>query len=548
MINIEKKFDELMKLPAETEVVEWKEAKTNFDFRKLGKYFSALSNEANLKEKKAAWLLFGIKNNKTIVGTSFRTNRVDLDSLKLEISKKTTTNISFVEIYEIKKEGKRIILFKIPPAPQGIPIGWDGHFYSRHGESLSPLIIEKMERIRNQKKQKDWSAIICPESSIDDLDIKAIKKAKQGFITKNPRISKEEIQSWDNPTFLNKSGLTIKGKITHSTILLLGKSESEHYLSHGTSKISWILKGQDGIEKDYEHFTCPLILSVTNIHNKIRNLKYRYISDNTLFPDEVDKYDPLTIREALNNAIVHQDYKMGGKINIVENEEGSLIFSNLGSFIPETIENVIEADSPSEYYRNQFLANAMVNINMIDTIGSGIKKMFISQKKKFFPLPEYDLSKNKVKLTIIGKVLDMKYARKLAQIPNLDLKTIIALDKVQKRKDLTKYENKELKKQGLIEGKRPNLHISSIVAKKTSTQGDYMKMKGIEDEYAQKMILDYLKKFSAAQRKDFEKMLLGKLPDILDEQQKKNKVKNILQKLKKEGKIKLLKNRSWSLV
>ncbi len=547
MTEIIEKFNELMSLPGETEVVEWKEAKNGFDFRKIGKYFSALSNEANLKNKKSAWLIFGIKNSKDIVGTKFRKNRVDLDSLKSEVAQKTTTNISFLEIYEIEKEGKRIILFEIPPAPQGIPIAWSGHFYARDGEVLAPLGIDKIERIRNQKKQKDWSMEICYEASINDLDLGAIKKAKQGFIRKHPRISKKEAQQWNTITFLNKVGLTINGQITRAAIILLGKPESEHFVSPGTTKISWILKDQNGTEKDYEHFTCPLILSVTDVYKKIRNLRYRYIADHTLFPDEIDRYDPVTIREALNNAIVHQDYEMGGKINIVENEDNSLIFSNLGSFIPKTVENVIETDSPSEYYRNKFLANAMVKINMIDTIGSGIKKMFISQKNKFFPLPEYDLSNNRVKLTIIGKVLDIKYARKLAQIPSLDLKTIMALDKVQKRKKITSEENKTLRKMRLIEGKSPNLYISSIVAQKTNEQGDYMKMKGIEDEYAQKMILDYIKKFKVARRKELEKMLLDKLPGILDEQQKKNKVKNILQKLKNDEKIELSDERNWIL-
>ena len=496
MINIIEKFNELMALPGETEVVEWKEAKFNFDFKKIGKYFSALSNEANLKNKESAWLIFGIKNNKDVVGTAFRKSRVDLDSLKSEVAQKTTTNISFVEIHEINCEnGKRIILFEIPPAPQGIPIGWDGHFYARDGEVLVSLVIDKIERIRSQKKQKDWSIEVCHEANIGDLDLRAIKKAKQGFTTKHPRISKKEIQQWNTVTFLNKAGLTINGQITRATITLLGKPESEHFISPGTTKISWILKDQNGIEKDYEHFMCPLILSVTDIYKKIRNLRYRYIADHTLFPDEIDRYDPNTIREALNNAIVHQDYEMSGKINIVENEDGSLIFSNLGSFIPKTIENVIETDSPSEYYRNKFLADAMVKVNMIDTIGSGIKKMFISQKDKFFPLPEYDLSNDRVKLTIIGKVLDIKYARKLAQIPSLDLKIIMALDKVQKRKKLTIEENKMLRKIGLIEGKSPNLYISSIVAEVTGDKSSYIKNRGFKDDHYKKMILEYLEKY-----------------------------------------------------
>lgn len=546
-INISEQLDYILSLPAENEVVEWKEANNDFDFRKLGKYFSALSNEANLKNKKSAWLVFGVKNDKSIVGTNYRKDFVKLNSLKSEIAKQTTIGISFIEIYETEKEKKRVILFEIPPAPKGIPIAWQGHYYARDNEDLVPLSIEKIERIRLQSKLEDWSSKICEGATIEDLDTTAIQKAKEGFVRKNPKVEEKEIKNWSNEVFLNKAKITINGRITRTAIVLLGKTESEHFINPASAKISWILKDKDGVERDYEHFNCPFILAVENVYKKIRNLRYRYISDKTLFPEEIDRYDPATIREAINNCIAHQDYELGGKINVVENEDDSLIFSNLGSFIPGTVENVIEADSPSEYYRNKFLADAMVNVNMIDTIGSGIKKMFISQKNKFFPLPEYDLSENKVKLVIIGKVLDIKYARKLAQVPDLDLKTIMTLDKVQKRKKLTEQESKMLRKKGFIEGKSPNLYISSKIALKTNEKGSYMRMKGIEDEYAQKMILDYLERFKKARRSDFEDMLLDKLPGVLDIQQKKDKVKNLLQKLKKDNKIRLKDNNDWVL-
>jgi len=76
----------LLGLPAENEVMELKEAKNGYDFTKLGKYFSALSNEANLKRRSAAWLVFGVKDNHQVVGSSFRLSRKDLDSLKEEIA------------------------------------------------------------------------------------------------------------------------------------------------------------------------------------------------------------------------------------------------------------------------------------------------------------------------------------------------------------------------------------------------------------------------------------------------------------------------------
>ncbi len=97
---------------------------------------------------------------------------------------------------------------------------------------------------------------------------------------------------------------------------------------------------------------------------------------------------------------------------------------------------------------------------------------------KYFPLPDYDLSNNKVKVQIIGKVVDVNYARKLAQSKDLNLEEIILLDKVAKHKLLTDLEIKELNKKKLIEGRKPNFHISSNIAKLTGEKEDYIKLKG----------------------------------------------------------------------
>src|SRR6185295_9640746 len=94
--QLEDKLKELLTLKAENEIVEFKGAKNTYDFKKLGKYFSALSNEANLKNVDEAWLVFGIEDKShNIVGTTYRSNRTDLDSLKSEIANKTTNRITF---------------------------------------------------------------------------------------------------------------------------------------------------------------------------------------------------------------------------------------------------------------------------------------------------------------------------------------------------------------------------------------------------------------------------------------------------------------------
>jgi len=535
MINIEEELAHLLTFESENEILEFKEAKNSYDFNKIGKYFSALANEANLSNRAEAWLIFGVVDKtRSIVGTKFRTDYKNLHALKREIAEKTTNGITFKEIYEIEKEGKRVVLFQIPASPKGLPIAWNGHYYGRDGESLSPLNLEEIERMRKVYVEEDWSIGICDGATIDDLSQEAILKARELYAKKNPHL-KEDIKKWNDEIFLNKAKITVNGKITRTAILLLGKSESEHYITPAIAQISWILKDRDNIAKDYEHFFCPFLLSADAVYNKIRNLKYRYLMEGTLFPEEVDSYDPYIIREALNNSIAHQDYTLGGKINVVENEESKLIFLNSGSFIPKTVENVLNSDAPTEKYRNKFLAQAMVNLKMIDTIGSGISKMFRIQKEKFFPLPEYSFDDESVKVTIEGKILDIEYARKLALMPELSLAEIMLLDKVQKKKSLSSKEAKYLRDMKLIEGKRPNIYISSRVAKHTNQENDYIKMKGIDDAYAQKIIINYLQEFGKGLKSDFENVLLDKLPDILDNQQKKNKIKNYLQSLKNRG-------------
>lgn len=521
----------------ENEIVEFKEAKNDFDSSKLGKYFSAISNEANLKRKEYGWLVFGVEDKKhKIVGTQYRSTPKSLESVKGEISRKTTEQISFIEIYELKQEAKRVLMFQIPAAPKGIPIAFGGHYYARNGEELVPLHIEKIERIRKQSFLEDWSAEVVEEATINDLNPTAIALARNNFKNKYPEMA-EEVEIWDDITFLNKAKLTIKGKITRTALILLGESEAEHFLSPADIKIRWKLVNRDNQDLDYEIFEMPLLLSVEKAFAKVRNLKYRYLQDGTIFPTEVTQYEPFSIREALNNCIAHQDYSKAARINLIEFED-RLVFSNYGAFIPESVEKVVLEDAPEETYRNPFLARAMFNLKMVDTVGGGIKKMFNYQRARFFPMPEYDISGGKVKMTLIGKVLDVNYAQRLAKDQELTLEEIIMLDKVQKHKKLSLSEEKYLKKKHLIEGRKPNFFICKEISHKTGQKADYSKNKGMDKQYYLDFILNAIKDHDNMSRADIDKLLWDKLPDILDEKQKKNKIGNLLTELRKSKRIK----------
>lgn len=530
-------LDNLCSLSAENEIVEFKEAKNTYDFSKLGKYFSALSNEANLKGKAFAWLVFGVEDKKhNIVGTKFRLQRKDLDSLKGEIAKKTTNGISFIEIYELVKPNGRVLMFQIPAAPKGIPIAFDGHYYARDGEELAPLNIEKIERIRGQIIKDDWSSAIIPDATIEDLDEDAIALARKNYKNKFPEKA-AEVDDWNAITFLNKAKVTIKGKITRTALILLGKDEAEHFLNPAEVKIRWKLIDNSGADVDYDIFNIPMILSVEKVFSKIRNIKYRYMQEGTIFPTEVAKYEPFSIREAINNCIAHQDYTKNARINVIEMDD-QLIFTNQGNFIPGTVEKVVIEDAPEEYYRNRFLATAMFNLKMVDTAGGGIKKIFNFQRARFFPMPDYDLSDEKVKVSISGKILDMEYARLLAKNNELTLEEIIMLDKVQKKKELTQFEEKLLKNKKLIEGRKPNYFIGLKVAQKTNQKAAYSKNKGFDKTYYLDLIVKAIKEHKELNRKEVDELLWSKLPDWMSDTQKKTKVNHLLSELRRNNLIK----------
>lgn len=548
-IQLKSKLQQLQKLQAENEIVEFKEAKTGYDFAKIGKYFSALSNESNLNHAQCAWLVFGVENKlHNVVGTDYRRQRKDLDNLKKEIADKTSNHITFIEIYELNLHEGRVVMFQIPPAPKGIPIAFGGHYYGRDGESLVALNIEELERIRFQSNMEDWTAAIINDATIDDLDEAALKKARIEFVKRNPKYVNEE-PLWNNAKFLDKAKLTIKGKITRTTLILLGKEEAEHFLGSFV-KIRWNLKTVANQDKAAEIFSIPLILAVDELYKCIRNLKYVYLRDGTLFPDEFLRYEPFNIREPLNNAIAHQDYTRGAYINVVEFEDDHLVFSNYGSFLPKSIEDVVLRDTPEETYRNPFLVAAMKNLDMIETQGGGIRKIFNFQRDRFFPMPDYDLSEGKCKVTITGKILNEDFARILIKNPELSLSDLLLLDKVQKQKNITDSEYTYLKKHNFIEGRKGNIFLSYKVIKLTHDKklmADYVTNRSFDDQYFKDLIVEYIRKSGKVKRQNIDALIIPKLSAALTDSQKKGKVGNLLSNLRMDGRIIANQQRAWSL-
>jgi ATP-dependent DNA helicase RecG len=377
---------------------------------------------------------------------------------------------------------------------------------------------------------------VCEAATLADLDPQAVGKAREQFAVKNPD-QESAVAGWDDVTFLNKARVLKQGAVTYAALLLLGCSESASLLSPAVAKISWILKDAQNRELDYQHFGPPLLLQVDRVLARIRNLKVRALPSGTLFPQEIMQYDPWVIREALHNCIAHQDYGLLGRIVVVEFPDRVLL-TNVGDFLPGDVETVIRQDAPQTIYRNSFLADAMVELNLIDTRGGGIKRMFETQRRRSFPLPDYDLTKpGHVAVSISGRILDESYTRLLMNRTDLSLAQVMLLDRVQKRQHIVRDEHRRLKAAGLVEGRYPNLMVAGAVAKATGETGRYIRERGFDKQYYLDLILALAREHGPVRRKDVDDALLSKLPDRLTSEQKRRKVHNLLQELRRSGSI-----------
>ena len=527
----------------ESEVVEFKKAETNFDFDDLGRYFSALSNEANLRGLPFAWLVFGYDEKKhEIIGTSYKDGEGALNKLKHDFTNHTTDSQTFREIIPVDVDGKRILMFKIPASPRNIVMKWKGIAYGRDGESLKPLNQSKQDEIRRQAPAPDWSAEIVPDATIADLDELALATARIMYKkVHGSTIPANEIDEWSTEEFLSHSEMMRNGKITRAAILLLGNPVALQKIHPANAQITWVWKDKDGEIVDYEHYTIPYILAVDKIFAKIRNKTMRELPGGTLFPDTMKQYEDYSIREALHNCIAHQDYSLGGRITLVENE-GFLYYSNRGSFIPGSVEKVLRDKGPQKDYRNTCLSHGMVHFNMIDTVGRGIPTLFKEQRRRFFPMPEYEIddSAKTVSVTIYGIASDDAYTDLLKSDSTLSLMECLWLDAVRTHRPITKEAARHLKDKKLIEGKAPRYNIALSVAKKVQQIGQYTRETGLNKKAQVKLILQlaFNADSTGFKRVVAFEIIEQSLPASMTKTQKLNHVSHMLRDMQTDGLLK----------
>lgn len=540
--------EQIAKIGKECRYLEFKSNYQEVD--KLGRYISALSNGACLDHQDFAYLYFGVDDDTLeIKGTTFDSAKVKAvgnEALELYLRRMVVPKVNF-SIIEFMYEGKRrVVLFKIPAAVNE-PTTYKQKPYIRvdsHVTDLTPY-VDWMRQIYTS--QIDWSAQIVEDATLEDLDPEAIQLARAGYKLRYPDFA-EAMETWDDVTFLDKAHLSQDGQITRTALLLVGKSEKVHKLHH-ISQIVWKCF-QDG-EVFGDIYTIPYIKATTALMSRIRNYRFKIYPQDSLIPAEVWKYDTRSILEGLHNCIAHQNYLQNERIIVTEDKD-KLTFENAGGFLEGDYTQYIFGTKTPKLYRNPFLMRAMVNLKMIDSQGYGIHNLFVRQKERFLPMPDYNgTDDSHVVMHMYGTVIDENYSLLLFANQNINLTEAVLLDQVQRDKPIGDEAIKELRKKHLIEGRKPHLFVSKHIAQRTDKKVEYSMHKGLDSKSCERLLVDSLKDHGVLTRGEIDKLLWNVISDQLDDTQKKTRIGNILRKLRNDG---IIQNETkgnvsnWSLV
>ena len=527
--------EQIASIQKENRYIEFKSNYQNPD--KLGQYISALSNGACLDGKDFGYLYFGVQDETLeIVGTSFDPSKEKAQgnqSLELYLRVMVSPKINFtIDDFTYLKNGAplHIVVFRIPAAISQ-PTCYKQKSWIRvdsHTTDLAPY-TDWIRTIYNSKT--DWTAQIIEDANIEDLDKDAIQSAREGYRQRFPDFA-EALQAWSDTTFLDKAGLTQDGKITRAAMLLVGKPEKAYKLGH-IAQMNWKCF-QDG-EIIGQLFTIPFLKTTTELMLKIRNYRIKIYPHNSLIPAEIWKYDTRSILEGLHNCIAHQDYTKDERIIVTEDKD-KLTFENAGCFYEGDYEQYILGEKTPKSYRNPFLVKAMLNVKMIDSQGFGIHNLYMRQKERYLPMPDYEgTDESHVIMHLPGSVIDVNYSTTLMEHSDISLTEAILLDMVQKGKPLSDSAISTLRKKKLIEGRKPKFYIAKTLAQRTDRKVEYSRHKGLESKSCESLLIDSMKDHGELTRQEIDRLLWPVLSDQLDDTQKKNKIGNLLAKLRRKG-------------
>lgn len=295
-------LESLRSLPREQAVVEFK---SNFaEPEKIGAYLSGLANTAALQGRDRAWLVWGVEDGShRVLGTVFDPfgQKIGNQSLQMWLQVMTQPRADFA-FHELDCDGLRVVMLEIHPA-RAAPMAFQHTRYIRVDSHLVKLADYPSHEARLWNAlgtSEDWTGVVVPEATLDDLDPQAVAAARVRFaeylVRGEPDASKHqtirsEVAALTVPTLLNKARVTKQGRVTRAALLLLGKDESSHFLAPADAKMTWVLRDAGNDTVTSQPFGIPFLLATEQLFTRIRNVTLDHMPDGSLFPTPVPQYD-----------------------------------------------------------------------------------------------------------------------------------------------------------------------------------------------------------------------------------------------------------------
>jgi len=474
-------------------------------------YVTALCNE------KGGYLVIGMTDNypHKVVGTN-----QNLDSIgDLEANIYRDTGIR-PKIYELFEDIKRVLVIEVPSRPIGKVFKFEDVPLMRVGEELKPMSDEVYLDIL-QEQDSDFSCQICNDLTIDDLDFDAINILKEKYSIKQ---NNSRFKNLSEDQILSDLDLSYKGKLTYAALILLGKESAiKQRLPQSAVMLEYRnLENQIPFDNRIV-FSKPFFKLIEELWNTINLRNGSFPIQDGAYIFNVPYFNEEVIRESINNAITHRDYRISSEI-VIKQFPQRLDILNAGGF-PKgvTLDNLLKTPSTP---RNRLLAEVLQKTGIVERSGQGVDKIFYNTLSEGKSEPDYSKSDYfQVTLKLSAIIKDRAFAlfidsvqKELSENQKLSVLEIITLNKIKKgvsKRDLDSEQVNKLLEKKLIEKRGKTKAIFYILSKDyyefTDEKAKYYNFQELDDNQVLMTIIQYLIKEDKAQMKEMVNLFDGRL-------------------------------------
>lgn len=534
-------IEEVLRLREKEDKVEFKEAANTFSFEGGGKadyrkrrkcvlgYVVALANE------KGGKLIFGIREGHpvhSVVGSSFMKGKEG--ELEQRIYDRLKIRVTSEELFD--KDGKRILILHIPSRPIGKVLTFEDTPLMRIGDRLERMSDEEYLNVINEQ-EPDFSAEICEGLVLSELSETAIEKMKRAYAKKQQN---KNFLTLNDRQVLSDLGLSTGAGLTYAALILLGKPTAlQKYLPQAAVNLEYRSKrGQITFDKR-EIFSGGYFDEVDVLWDSIDSRNGAFPVQEGAYIFDIPYFNQEVIREAINNAVAHRDYRLTGEV-LIRQYPNHLEIVNPGGF-PKgvTLENLLTVNSTP---RNRKLADVLSKTGMVERSGQGVDKIYFQCLSEAKGEPDYSRSDNfQVELHLSGIVKDKAFALFISKIQDsmsseerLSVREIIALERVRRgenKENLDREVINLLIRKGHVEkiGKTRSqrFRLSKTYYEFINKKGEYTADKPLDGAQVGILIVTHLNEFKEAKMADFVQ--------LLDKFYSKEQVKYLIYKLADTG-------------